>query len=268
MRNNQTSDKISTKHKLPKRPSLFEVFQVKPEFQGNNLASLDAKEDNSNKNVFEPKEGDLNYVKKAVKQSGEKDGEDSGKDCLQNKDRKTSLSVTQVSTNGISPKTASKIKSHAIHSKKANHISEIKKNASGEDLRINQLIDKMSTKRKVSDRKSLSASTGSEDRSRSSTTTNYNEFAFSESFPKKIKLKSQSSNQNARDKSAKEVKEKDGDFDCDIVGSGENKLKCTVTLNDSYANLQLVKMSKKDLIEALKEQSDDNEYSLVVWKKV
>ena len=181
-----------------------------------------------------------------------------------------SLSVTQVSTNGISPKTASKIKSHAIHSKKANHISEIKKN-SGEDLRINQLIDKMSTKRKVSDRKSLSASTGSEDRSRSSTTTSctkYNEFAFSESFPKKIKLKSQSSNQNARDKSAKEVKEKDGDFDCDIVGSDKNKLKCTVTLNDSYANLQLVKMSKKDLIEALKEQSDNNEYSLVVWKKV
>ena len=82
LRNNQTSDKTSTKRKVSDRPGVFEVFNVKSEFLRSDLASLDAKEDDSNKNAFKSKEGDLNHAKKAEKQSGEKDGKDSGKDGL------------------------------------------------------------------------------------------------------------------------------------------------------------------------------------------
>ena len=63
---------------------------AKSEFQGDNLAFRVAKEDDRNKYVFEPKAGHLNYMKKAAKQSGEKDGKDSGEDCLQDKDQKMS----------------------------------------------------------------------------------------------------------------------------------------------------------------------------------
>ena len=100
---------------------------AKSVFQGNNLAFLDVNMDGLNKNYLELKGGDLNGVKKAAEQSVEKDGKNSDEVELQI----IGLSVNKVGTNVISPKTTSNIKSHVTHSKKTNHISEIKKEASG-----------------------------------------------------------------------------------------------------------------------------------------